>query len=1260
MDDLDLNAEEKLKGIVSLLRDESYQWWLTVRNSAAAEDLTWDYFKAAYQKKYIGSSYVDAQRKAFLSLVQGSKSVSEYEAEFLRLSRYAGGIVASEHERCVQFEDGLRDELRLLIAPHQEREFAALVEKSKIAEGIKESGRQSYDRNKHKRGYGSSGSAGKGCFECGSLDHRVRDCPRKLVRNQSEGQGRAQFRKEGPPPQRGRGNGRGGNGSGRGRGASGRGAGNIEARQPGLVYAARRREEGDAPDVITGTFLIFGVPYTALIDVGSTHSYIASSIIETMNLDSEIASRKMTVLSPLGHSIEVDKLYRGVPLELQGVVFVADLMELPFEEFDLILGMDWLVKYRASLDCAAKRMVLKTVKGKEVVMIGNRRDYLSNVVSALKAVKMVRKGCEAFVVYVCALEAKESTVGNVRTVKEYADVFPKELPGLPPDLEVKFGIDLLPGTAPVSIAPYRMAPKELMKLKAQIQELLDRGFIRPSVSPWGAPVLFVKKKDGTMRMCTDYCQLNKLTIKNKYPLPRIDDLFDQLKGAAVFSKIDLRSGYHQLKVKEADIHKTAFRTRYGHYEFLVMPFGLTNAPAAFMDMMNQVFQQFLDQFVVVFIDDILVYSKSEEEHDAHLRVVLQILREKQLFAKFSKCEFWLREVTFLGHVVSAEGIRVDPRKIEAVLDWKPPKSGAEIRSFLGLVGYYRRFVEGFSLIAAPMTKLLRKGVPFVWTKKQQESFDKLKKIMTKAPVLIQPEAGKEFTVYCDASHTGLGCVLMQEGNVVAYASRQLRPHEVNYPTHDLELAAVRRWIELLKDYDCSIEYHPGKANVVADALSRKVVSDLISMFARLNLYDDGSLLAELQVKPTWLDQIKEKQLEDDGLNDRRLQDVELRQRILRDAHSSPYAMHPGGNKMYRDLREQFWWPGLKREVTEFVGKFHTCQQVKAEHQLPSGLLQPVKIPQWKWERITMDFVSGLPLTPSKKDSVWVIVDRLTKSAHFIPVRVDYSLQRLAKLYVAEIVRLHGVPVSIISDRDPRFTSRFWRALHQALGTQLDFSTAFHPQSDGQSERVIQILEDMLRGCVLDFRGSWEEFLPLAEFAYNNSYQASIKMAPYEALYGRRCRTPTCWTELGERQFLGPELVAETEDKVSPWKKVLRFGRKGKLSPRFIGPYKVLRRVGPIAYQLELPAELSQIHDVFHVSMLRRYRSDPSHVVAVEEIEVSPDLTIEEEPVQILDRDVKVLRRKSVPLVKVLWRDHAVEEATWEPEDAMRQQYPQLF
>ena len=345
----------------------------------------------------------------------------------------------------------------------------------------------------------------------------------------------------------------------------------------------------------------------------------------------------------------------------------------------------------------------------------------------------------------------------------------------------------------------------------------------------------------------------------------------------------------------------------------------------------------------------------------------------------------------------------------------------------------------------------------------------------------------------------------------------------------------------------------------------------------------------------------------------------------------------------------------------------------------------------------MDFVSGLPLTPSKKDAIWVVVDRLTKSAHFIPVRIDYSLDKLAELYISQIVKLHGVPISIISDRDPRFTSRFWKKLQDALGTKLHFSTAFHPQTDGQSERIIQILEDMLRCCILEFEGTWERYLPLIEFAYNNSFQSSIKMAPYEALYGRKCRTPLYWTELSENRIHGVDLIKETEQKVkvirdslksasdrqksyadlrrkdiefqigdkvflkvSPWKKVLRFGRKGKLSPRFIGPYEIIERVGPVAYRLMLPPELEKIHNVFHVSMLRRYRSDPSHVICPTEIEINPDMSYEEEPISILAREIKELRNKKIPLVKVLWHKHGVEEATWESEDTMKERYPNLF
>ena len=915
----------------------------------------------------------------------------------------------------------------------------------------------------------------------------------------------------------------------------------------------------------------------------------------------------MSGISPLRVDGGQGRVYRDCPIKIREYEFWGDLIELSFREFDVILGMDWLSRHRAIVDCRMKRVTVRTPNDSEIIFISERPNHHSNVISATVARKMVQKGCEAYLAYVIDTVKARPSVSDIPTVSDLPDVFLEELPGLPPQREIEFAINVvpgatpasvtpLPGATPASVAPYRMAPLELKELKLQLQELLEKGFIRPSVSPWGAPVLFVKKKDGTLRLCVDYRQLNKLTVKNKYPLPRIDDMFDQLKGASIFSKIDLRSRYHQLKIKDADVHKTAFRTRYGHYEFLVMPFGLTNDPAAFMDLMNRVFRPYVDQFVVVFIDDILVYSKDRESHDTHLRVVLEILRKEQLYAKLSKCEFWVTEVSLLGHIVSKEGIRVDPKKIEVVVEWKPPRNVTEVRSFLGLAGYYRIFVKGFSMIAAPMTRLLQKNVKYEWSEKWQGSFEKLKAFLTEAPVLTQPTCGKEYVIYSDASLNGLGCVLMQEGKVVAYASRQLKPHEKNYPTHDLELVAIvfalkiwrhylygekcfiytdhkslkylpsqrelnlrqRRWMELIKDYDCVIDYHPGKANVVADALSRKTVQTLRALNANLSLSDDGTVVAELVARPNLLNRVLEAQKKDEKIsaiigqirdgketeftvNENGVlcykarvcvpDDDELRKAILEEAHSGSFAIHPGSTKMYQDLKMSFWWSGMKRDVSEFVTKCLVCQRVKAEHQVPSGLLQPIRIPEWKWDRITRDFVVGLPLTGRKHDSVWVIVDRLTKSAHFLPVRTDYSLDKLAELYIKEIVRLHGIPISIISDRDPRFTSRFWGKLQEAMGTRLNFSTTFHPQTDGQSERVIQILEDMLRSCAIDYEGSWDRHIPLVEFVYNNSFQSSIGMAPYEALYGRKCRTPLCWTELSERKVIGPDLIRETEEKV---------------------------------------------------------------------------------------------------------------------------------
>ncbi|GJV37989.1 putative nucleotidyltransferase, ribonuclease H [Tanacetum coccineum] len=393
-------------------------------------------------------------------------------------------------------------------------------------------------------------------------------------------------------------------------------------------------------------------------------------------------------------------------------------------------------------------------------------------------------------------------------------------------------------------------------------------------------------------------------------------------------------------------------------------------------------------------------------------------------------------------------------------------------------------------------------------------------------------------------------------------------------------------------------------------------------------------------------------------------DQTLREKIMTEAHSSPFTIHPGSTKMYKDLKQYFWWNGMKQDVATFVSKCMTCQQVKIEHQRASGLLQPLEIPMWKWDEISMDFVTGLPTTQKRHDAIWVVVDRLTKSAHFLPIRKNYGISKLAEIFQQEIVRLHGTPTSIVSDRDPKFTSHFWKGLQKAWGTRLKFSTAFHPQTDGQSERTIQTLEDMLRACALEWTGCWDEYLCLVEFAYNNSWHASIKAAPFELLYGRKCRAPICWDEVVIAIKHRRDLEFQTGDrvflKVSPFRGVKRFGIKGKLSPRFIGPFEILERIGEVSYRLALPPQLSHVHDVFHVSLLRGYHYHPLHVASYPFDQIQPDMSLSEEPESILDRQERVMRNKVIPFVKILWKNHPEREATWETEESMRASYPHFF
>jgi hypothetical protein len=1196
-----------------------------------------------------------------------------------------------------------------------------------------------------------------------------------------------------------------------------------------------------------------GNPATLMIDSGSSSNFLSLSFVRSHKLRTQKLEKEQRVQLADGSEHVVSRAVHSASVRWEGWNGMVSFLILPLSHHDAILGMSWLREFNPRIDWMTGKCYAVTAKETEPNQASktvgkgdnSKLHHLSSIASSslggieskvalsllsaaqFKEEMVDENTSDAGWVLVRPMVVKEEedldekngkvllfNITNSKRhpteqevilnniLKDYNDVFPLDLPkGIPPQRGVVHRINLFPDNIPPSRPAYRTSPADSAELKKQLDSLLDHGFIVPSTSPYGAPVLFVKKKDGSVRMCVDYRALNKITERNMSGLPRMDELFDRVLGAKFFSKLDLRSGYHQIPLHPDDRAKTAFNTRFGHFEFTVLPFGLTNAPATFSTLMQKIFHPFLDEFVVCFLDDILIFSKSEKDHEDHLRKALEVLRSHKLYAKKEKCEFFKTSVHFLGHIISSDGIAVEADKVKAIQEWPECRTIDEIRSFLGLCGFYRRFVKDFSKKALPLTDLTKKKHKWKWEKEELQAFNSIKYAVSHAPVLLTPDPTLPYTIATDASGYAVGAVLQQDHGKglqpVAYMSKKLLDAERNYPVGEQEQLAIvlalkewrhlihgvkvnvltdnsalqyletksdlsrrqARWTNVLAQYDLKITYQPGKSNLVADALSRRgdhrskndveknrrekeeqlrvwqvtpptlivdhelnaaesalvvdeihtrirqsTVTDqkgrnILQLLSEESSEEKKELLQEKQEK-----QSKRKKLISDGWNEKngllffqnRLyvpDDRLLRSDILVEAHDAKLSGHLGVDKTLARLSKNYYWNGMAEEVKEYVGSCLACATAKSSNQVSPGLLQPLPIPQRRWEQVTIDFITQLPVTKKRKyDAIMVMVDKLSKMVHIEPTKTTVTAVQAANIFYNTVIRLHGVPLSIVSDRDPRFTSNFWDALWSLLGTKLKKSTAYHPQSDGQTEVMNKTIETCIRSYVGNKLNDWDEHLTAIEFAINSAKQSSTKFSPFQLNYGQTPNDPLSiaasiaqseggvnetaneWVrrvaadlETARHNLLVAQQMQQRE--ADKHRREVKYEKgelvllsttnlsshNNKLRCRFIGPFPIAKVWSDVVMELELPEVMNRKFKKFHVSKLKPWKENAARFPSRRQVNRPVAEIVNEKEPEWLVEGILGDRLDSNNKVQylVLWEGYPVADATWEPESHLK-------